>query len=151
MRLISIKHTIGDSLMVILLALACMCIGCAYLSKDANNTRPVKKAQLSEKSTHFVHTIQWPGETLSIIAKWYTGSSSNWGALAKANPKLNPNLIRIGDKISIPKGLIKNQEPMPRSFLSSSSPKEDQTVSPPASKESEPKETEPKKMLYAPI
>jgi len=93
----------------------------------------------------FVHTVQWPGENLSLIAQWYTGSSANWVALAKANPKLNPNLIRIGDEIVIPQNLVKNEEPMPRSFLSPSSPKKGPTR-PPA-----PEESEPTDILYAPI
>ena len=131
MTLISIKHRIGDSLMVILLALACMCIGCAYLSKDANKTRPLKKAQLSKKSTHFAHTIQWPGETLSIIAKWYTGNFRNWAALARANPNLDPDRVFTGNKILIPKDLLKTREPLPKEFVAkfSSPPKKNVPLS----------------------
>jgi hypothetical protein len=93
----------------------------------------------------FVHTVRWPGESLSLIALWYTGSSANWVGLAKANPKLKPNLIRIGDEIVIPQGLMKNEAPMPRGFLSPSTPKKGQTR-PPA-----PEESEPMEILYAPI
>jgi hypothetical protein len=105
-----------------------------------------------------VHEVQWPGENLSLIAKWYTGSSNNWGALAKFNPKLNPNLIHIGDKIVIPQSLLQREEPMPRSFLSSPSPEQSQK-SPSSSSPSReiptdppaPEKAGPKGMLYAPI
>ncbi len=148
----SVWHAACKSLLVGF-ALSGIFWGCSYFEKPVQpeSAGPPTKVRKAPGPQGFVHSVQWPGESLSLIAKWYTGSSSNWGALAKANPKLNPDLIRIGDKIIIPQGIIKNQEPMPRSFLSSSSPKEDQTISPPAPKETEPKETEPKKVLYAPI
>lgn len=67
----------------------------------------------------YVHRVRWKGETLFIIAKWYTGSGKNWKALSKANPKLNPNLMIINDNIFIPEGIVKYRKPMPLSFLSS--------------------------------
>jgi hypothetical protein len=96
-----------------------------------SETRVEKKAQSVEKATTTskkkdqpaqsyppcVHKVRWPGETLSVIAKWYTGDFDNWKALIKANPKLNPNRMLIGTKILIPKKLVKNREPMPQEFL----------------------------------
>lgn len=67
----------------------------------------------------YVHKVRWKGETLFIIAKWYTGSWENWKALANANPKLNPKLMRINETIFIPEDLMKAHKPMPLSFLSS--------------------------------
>ena len=67
----------------------------------------------------YIHRVRWKGETLFIISKWYTGSGNNWKALSKANPKLNPNLMIINEKIFIPEDLMKTRKPMPLSFLSS--------------------------------
>ena len=67
----------------------------------------------------YVHRVRWKGETLFIIAKWYTGSGKNWKALSNANPKLNPNGIVINGNIFIPEDLMKYRKPMPLSFLSS--------------------------------
>ena len=67
----------------------------------------------------YVHRVRWKGETLFIIAKWYTGSGKNGRALSNANPKLNPNRIFINDNIFIPEDLMKYRKPMPLSFLSS--------------------------------
>jgi hypothetical protein len=50
---------------------------------------------------------------MSLIARWYTGTSNNWRKLAKANPQLNPNRIRKGHVISIPPALLKTREPLP--------------------------------------
>jgi hypothetical protein len=61
----------------------------------------------------YQHTVRWPGESLSLIARWYTGSSKNWRKLAKANPRINPNRIRKGNVILIPSALLKNKEPLP--------------------------------------
>ncbi len=69
------------------------------------------------KSPPYYHSINWDGETLSIIAAWYTGSGKNWPALAKANPRLNPNLITWGDEILIPEQLLKTREPLPKAFV----------------------------------
>ena len=60
------------------------------------------------------HTVRWPGESMSLIARWYTGSSGNWRKLAKANPRLNPNRIKKGNVISIPPALLKTREPLPQ-------------------------------------
>lgn len=71
----------------------------------------------------YIHRVRWPGETLSVIAKWYTGSLKNWKALSKANPTLDLNRIAIGANIFIPEDLLKSHKPMPFSFLSSFVPK----------------------------
>jgi hypothetical protein len=59
------------------------------------------------------HTVRWPGESLSLIARWYTGASRNWRKLAKANPRINPNFIKKGDVIVISSNLMKTREPLP--------------------------------------
>lgn len=80
---------------------------------------PPKKIQAKPavKPVYYEHQVRWSGESLSIIAKWYTGSFENWKTLAKANPKLNPSRIHLGQKVRIPEGLLKTREPMPKSFL----------------------------------
>ena len=60
------------------------------------------------------HTVRWPGESMSLIARWYTGSSGNWRKLAKANPSINPNRIKKGNVIAIPTKLMKTREPLPQ-------------------------------------
>lgn len=69
-----------------------------------------------------VHTVTWHGETLSAIAKWYTGRSANWRLLANANPGLNPNRIHRGDRVVIPSDILKTRKPLPKNFLARSRP-----------------------------
>jgi hypothetical protein len=65
----------------------------------------------------YSHKVRWPEETLSHIAKWYTGTVKNWKAIAKANPELDHKKIDIGDTISIPEDLLTSRKPMPHFFV----------------------------------
>jgi hypothetical protein len=80
----------------------------------------VKLLSPTSEPGFYIHRVRWPGETLSTISQWYTGSWKNWKGLSKANPSLHPNRIEIGDYIFIPEALMKSRKPMPISFLSSS-------------------------------
>ena len=126
----SILNTVARALVVV--ALLWVCGGCATSKKTAKSkpedtaaeavTTPSTALETEaspEESAPFVHTVRWPGESLSLIAKWYTGGYSNWRKIADANPRLDPNLIRIGDKIVIPQELMKTKEPMARDFVTS--------------------------------
>ncbi len=68
----------------------------------------------------YLHKVRWPEETLSHIAKWYTGTVKNWKTIAKANPGLDPKKIDVGDTISIPEELLTSRKLMPHSFVSAS-------------------------------
>ena len=143
---VTTRHLLLNTLLVCT-ALLWISSGCTH-----RGTIPASKSEISPvetkeapKPAEIEHTVQWSGEYLSRIAKWYTGSSSNWKTIAEANPELNPNSIRIGQKILIPKTLAKTEEPMPRSFLPSS-PSNNGRVKSPSSKQPGPEE-----VLYAPI
>lgn len=82
------------------------------------NVKPeARRAQSGKPAKHLVHRVRWPGESLSIIAKWYTGKFNNWQALADFNPKLKPDRIWVGQEILVPEGLLKTREPIPESFV----------------------------------
>lgn len=70
-----------------------------------------------EKPQVFTHTIRYSGETLGLIAAWYIGSASAWPEIAKANPELLPNQLRLGDVIVIPEAMLKNKNPMTEAFV----------------------------------
>lgn len=91
----------------------------------------------------FIHTVRWPGETLSLVAKWYTGRHSNWKALAKANPELNPHRIFMGSKILIPRAILTTQTPMPRSAVVKKTPTKKATSQPPKTEKGTPADTPP--------
>jgi hypothetical protein len=76
-----------------------------------------KNARSRQPARHLVHRVRWSGESLSIIAKWYTGEFNNWKTLADFNPKLKPDRIFVGQEILVPEGLLKTREPMPKSFV----------------------------------
>jgi len=78
---------------------------------------PPAKADSAEKKSYFTHTVKFAGETISIIAGWYTGNIENWRALAEANPNIDPQRIFGGNRILIPEDLLKTREPMPKEFV----------------------------------
>ena len=83
------------------------------------NVKPAtKKARPRQSARHLVHRVKWSGESLSIIAKWYTGEFNNWRTLADFNPKVKSDRIWVGQEILVPEGLLKTREPMPKSFVS---------------------------------
>ena len=83
-------------------------------------TLPTKAFAAKHRRYYFVHQVRWRGETLSLIAKWYTGHYGNWKALAQANPSLNPNRIALGNRIYIPPEKMKTQKPLPRKVVAKS-------------------------------
>ncbi|MDH4267526.1 MAG: hypothetical protein OEW45_18010 [Deltaproteobacteria bacterium] len=93
--------------------------------------RPPAETAPAEKINYYVHTVKWSGETVSIIAGWYTGDIENWKTLAQANPDINPARIFMGNKIFIPEDLLKTREPMPKEFVDSFYPKA-KTKTPPS-------------------
>lgn len=64
----------------------------------------------------FVHSVDWPGQTLGEIARWYTGSYDNWKKLIAVNSDLTvPNAaLRVGRQVKIPPELVLRHEPMPK-------------------------------------
>lgn len=98
-------------LVLTLFFLTFMSIGCSATRKNK-----VWKT-IKPKKTFFVHVVQWPNETLPIIAKWYTGDSNNWQSLADANPIINPEQLSAGNKIFIPEDLLQVQKSMPKRFI----------------------------------
>ncbi len=52
-------------------------------------------------NTVSTHTVS-DGETLSSIAKSYYGDAKYWSAIVAANPKLNPNRLKLGQVLNMP-------------------------------------------------
>jgi hypothetical protein len=57
-----------------------------------------------------VHYVTYQGETLSMIARWYTGDRANVGRLARMNRLPHPDHLEIGDTLIIPSYLIQNKK-----------------------------------------
>ena len=85
-------------------------------------TPPTEAFAAQHRVHYFVHQVRWRGETLSLIAKWYTGHYGNWRALAKANPDLNPNHIVLGNRIHIPPEMMKTEKRLPRKVVARTLP-----------------------------
>jgi hypothetical protein len=63
----------------------------------------------------FVHRVQFRGQTLGQISKWYTGKYENWKQIVRMNDDLTlPNAaLRVGREVKIPLELVVRKAPMP--------------------------------------
>jgi len=64
----------------------------------------------------YLHQVRWPEESLTVIARWYTGSAGNAPVLARVTPNLREKDLRKGDVVFIPQELARRAEPMSRSY-----------------------------------
>jgi len=120
-----------------------MLIGCASQQRPSTPRRPSEAPAVepvltpesssgipvSKKPEFYVHKVRWPGETISVIAQWYTGSQKNCEVIVKVNSDLDPKRMNIGAMILIPADILKTREPMPRKYLRASIPKRDTSSS----------------------
>ena len=118
---------LATSKWLVCLAILLIFSGCAqmktFFKSDSNSAKAKPAKSKAENQSYYVHKVRWEGETLSLIAKWYTGSQKNWKVLAKDNPWLEPNDLSIGHKIFIPRNMLKTKKPMPRDFVFASKSK----------------------------
>ncbi|MBP9838497.1 MAG: LysM peptidoglycan-binding domain-containing protein [Proteobacteria bacterium] len=77
------------------------------------------KVEIPEERKDLVHKVSFQGETLALIANWYTGKSTNWKLIKEANPKLIPEKMNIGQSILIPGNLVIQREPLNKKFMQS--------------------------------
>ncbi|MCO6430008.1 MAG: LysM peptidoglycan-binding domain-containing protein [Deltaproteobacteria bacterium] len=76
------------------------------------NKRPAPQQQ-TYTPRYFIHRVSAQGETLGMIARWYTGSANNWKEILNSNPGLDARRIRIGSEILIPDEMVTKRNPMP--------------------------------------
>ncbi len=146
------QRLVRIALCTVLPAMALAAVSCSIFSpapvattpavedKNAETIPPEESAQQTRAPEYLMHTIQYTGETLSAIARWYTGDVRNWRAIARANPTLDPKRMRIGDTIHIPEEMVINRKPMPAVKTASK-----RTVDPP------PAQPKVDKKLFGPI
>ncbi|HUJ89554.1 MAG TPA: hypothetical protein VLX12_05100 [Syntrophorhabdales bacterium] len=93
------------------------------LAPGSPQPRPTGPASIKPKpapeTPYSVHTVKWRGETVSIIAGWYTGDIQNWKVLKEYNPDINSNRIFEGNKIRIPEYMMKTKAPMTKEYVDS--------------------------------
>jgi len=127
---VKIRMRRSPFLFVICLVLSLVLISCAAKeaapptteAPPAQQPRPATAAEQPAPVAYFTHTVTLRGESLSIIAKWYTGDLKNWEVLAQHNPTLNPNRIFKGDKIRIPRNMLAREDAMTQAFVDESQP-----------------------------
>jgi len=62
------------------------------------------------------HKVRFKGESIGILAEWYTGDVTNWRRVVEINKNIDPQKIEIGDVILIPRDIIIRKEPLTEEF-----------------------------------
>lgn len=76
-------------------------------------TTAAQNTVVESASGDIIHRVVYPGETLRIIASWFTDSPENADRIARINGIDDPNLLRMHQEIRIPRYLLKRSEPLP--------------------------------------
>ena len=78
---------------------------------------PACRVAGSHAQACITHTVQFPGETLTLISLWYAGSTENWRKIAAQNRAIVPEHLKMGDTISVPTAIAVRTEAMPKRFV----------------------------------
>jgi hypothetical protein len=82
-------------------------------TNPAKSAVPAKGSKSPESATgDVVHVVSFPGETLRIIAQWYTDSPENAERLARINDINDPNVLALLQRIRNPGYLLKRSDPL---------------------------------------
>ena len=97
------------------IALASLIVGCGAEAPPPK-PEPVVEAPAPKPPALFAHRVSFSGQTLSTIAKWYTGDAANWRQLTEP---VNTGLteccakLKVNRVIYLPRDLVTQTKPMP--------------------------------------
>lgn len=74
-------------------------------------------ARLESSRSGYVHHVTFAGETMEVLADWYTEDAQNAIRLAKASSLSPGQVLRIGDAVSIPRAFMRNRDPFPEAMV----------------------------------
>lgn len=95
-----------------LFGLICFAAGCSV-----QETKVEEPPQFTPDVDYFTHEVGVQGETLGMIAEWYTGTPANWKKIAGHNPDIVVTSISVGQKVKIPENLVNNKAPLSREIV----------------------------------
>ena len=90
----------------------------AEMPEDSESADASYYGNVSSDGTYTVKK----GDTLGKIAKACLGSTSKWQKIAKANPNINPNRLKVGDVLVIPGAVRENKSVYTDNTYSASAP-----------------------------
>ena len=90
----------------------------AEMPEDSESADASYYSNVSSDGTYTVKK----GDTLGKIAKACLGSTSKWQKIAKANPNINPNKLKVGDVLVIPGAVRETKSVYTDNSFSASAP-----------------------------
>jgi hypothetical protein len=69
----------------------------------------------------FIHTVNYPGETLELIGRWYTGGKIQRARIQKSNPSLTNGLLPLGTRVEIPREIMSTDKLLPVEYVKKNS------------------------------
>jgi len=88
----------------------------AYEENDTFETQNFEVENVEIQTVEMFEHIVSSGETLGLIANWYTGETANWEEIQFSNPTLDPLKMVVGELVLIPMHLVIRQESLPKSL-----------------------------------
>jgi len=97
---------------------AAAAVGGGELRGRLKPPEPAEEARLVRlPNGDYQHRVTFQGETLRLLADWYTENPANETALAAAHRRAASRPLRQGDVVTIPKKLMRNVNPLPEAAL----------------------------------
>ena len=108
-----LRHT----LLTISISLCLITQGCSLLF----DSEPEHENTDSKNQEVFIHTVNFPGETLELVGRWYTGGRIHRERIQKDNPELPPGLLPLGSRVKIMRVIMSTDKLLPVEFVKKNS------------------------------
>jgi hypothetical protein len=103
--------------LTVIITLNLIAQGCSILS----DTEPAHVDIETQNQEIFIHTVNYPGETLELIGRWYTGGKMQRARIQKSNPSLTNGLLPLGTRVEIPHEIMSTDKLLPVEYVKKNS------------------------------
>ena len=90
--------------------------GCAAGAREVSWGAEALPIAQKDSEEFYLHRVRYQGETLSLISKWYVGSTDSQ-ILSEVTPGLVERNLQIGDIVLIPAQRLMRREALKKNFI----------------------------------
>lgn len=88
--------------LLLIVAILTTVIGCVPTKAAPSAGRSADAKRLVPFEGEYLYTVK-KGDCLAKLARWYYGGDDNWPFIAAANNFSNPNVIKVGETVKLPR------------------------------------------------